>query len=243
MAGSSSGAQSKVLVAGADGCKAGWLCVTRGSATGVLASAVHASAELLIAQKQSPAVLCIDIPIGLPDRGPRDCDREARVFLKARRSSVFPSPLRPMLSAATYEDACQIGLANGGKKISKQAWAILPKVREVDLALRGRTGRVPIVREVHPEVCFAGWAGSPMRHPKKSPEGQQQRRELVAGHFGQQAYETVRQRYPRRQVADDDILDAFAALWTAERVLVGTAITLPAVPPTDRCGLPMEIVY
>lgn len=217
--------------------------MTRHSHSGEIASVVYDTAAALIAQQPSPAVLCIDIPIGLPDKGPRDCDRAARVFLRARRSSVFPAPLRPMLSVSTYENACQIGLLSTGKKISKQAWAILPKVREVDLALRGRTGAAPIIREVHPEVCFAGWAGSPMRYAKKCPEGQQQRLELVATHFGFQSYEQVRQRHPRRLAADDDIVDAFAALWTAERVLAGRAQSLPALPPRDRCGLPMEIVY
>jgi hypothetical protein len=44
------------------------------------------------------------------------------------------------------------------------------------------------------------------------------------------------------EVADDDILDAFAALWTAERIAPGEAVTLPEVPPRDRHGLPMEMV-
>ena len=40
----------------------------------------------------------------------------------------------------------------------------------------------------------------------------------------------------------DDLLDAFAALWTAERILRGEAITVPKVPPEDRYGLRMEMV-
>ncbi len=38
-------------------------------------------------------------------------------------------------------------------------------------------------------------------------------------------------------VADDDIVDAFAALWTAERILRGDACTLPAAPPRERSAL------
>jgi predicted RNase H-like nuclease len=44
-------------------------------------------------------------------------------------------------------------------------------------------------------------------------------------------------------VADDDILDAFAALWTAERITSGVAVTLPENKPLDSTGLPMRIVY
>ena len=46
-----------------------------------------------------------------------------------------------------------------------------------------------------------------------------------------------------RIAADDDILDAFAALWTAEHVVRGTAETLPhAEPPVDGAGLPMRML-
>ncbi len=235
--------ESQGLVAGVDGCKGGSLCVTRDTVTGEIASVMCPTAQALVSQQPVPAVLCIDIPIGLCDRGPRDCDVEARIFVNTRRSSVFPAPLRPMLVAETYEAVCEIGLANGGKKLSKQSWAIVSKIREVDQVLRNRTGAIPLIREVHPEVCFAAWAGSPMRHAKKGREGQKERDRLVADHFGLLAYEEVRRRFPRRLVADDDILDAFAALWTAERVLSGDALTLPAVPPTDSSGLSMEIVY
>lgn len=240
---SSRRAEPQLLVAGVDGCKGGWLCLTRDTVTGEIASAVYPAAQALFIQQPAPSVLCIDIPIGLCDRGSRDCDVTARIFVGARRSSVFPAPLRPMLAAATYGEVCEIGLANGGKKLSKQSWAIVSKIREVDEVLRNRVGAIPMIREVHPEVCFAGWASAPMRHAKKCHEGQQERHRLVAGHFGLLAYEEVRGRYPRRLVADDDILDAFAALRTAERILAGTALTLPPLPPTDRCGLPMEIVY
>jgi predicted RNase H-like nuclease len=69
------------------------------------------------------------------------------------------------------------------------------------------------------------------------------RHDLVSGHFGQNAYETIRARYPRKGVANDDILDAFAALWTAERILNGNARSLPLAPAVDSAELPMRIVY
>jgi predicted RNase H-like nuclease len=42
--------------------------------------------------------------------------------------------------------------------------------------------------------------------------------------------------------APDDVLDAFAALWSADRIARGEAINLPAIPPRDSVGLRMEIV-
>lgn len=47
---------------------------------------------------------------------------------------------------------------------------------------------------------------------------------------------------PRGQYKNDDLLDAFAALWTAERIYQGKATELPDNPPTDAFGLKMAIV-
>ena len=83
----------------------------------------------------------------------------------------------------------------------------------------------------------------PMRASKKTRVGHAQRRALVDGFFGAAAFEDVRRRFRIKEAADDDILDAFAALWTARRVLGGEAKTLPDDPPRDAAGLRMEIVY
>jgi predicted RNase H-like nuclease len=104
--------------------------------------------------------------------------------------------------------------------------------------LRELQGRVC---EVHPEVCFYAWSGGPMSHAKRTVEGRTERLELVNQHF-RMAFDRLRPTLPRGAVADDDLLDAFAALWTAERILNGTAQTIPARPPEDRFGLRMEMV-
>jgi predicted RNase H-like nuclease len=51
------------------------------------------------------------------------------------------------------------------------------------------------------------------------------------------------QNYLKKQVAEDDILDTIAALWTAERITRGACQELPENPPRDATGLPMRIVY
>jgi predicted RNase H-like nuclease len=118
------------------------------------------------------------------------------------------------------------------------------KVDEVDRALRSAPKRPDWVREVHPEVCFWAWrGGEPMPVAKKRAAGRAARRELVDAHFGAGASAEVRRQHRRADVAADDVLDAFAALWTAERIVRGEAATLPAHPPLDAHGLPMEIVY
>jgi predicted RNase H-like nuclease len=82
-----------------------------------------------------------------------------------------------------------------------------------------------------------------MRYRKTSRAGREERLGVVESYFGSGAFGAVRELYPVGRVGHDDILDAFAALWSAERVLRGDARTLPCRPPVDQRGLRMEIVY
>jgi predicted RNase H-like nuclease len=66
------------IIAGADGCRAGWICVTRDQDTGAIRSGVYPKANALIFQEPEPVVLALDVPIGLSEVGSRLCDQEAR---------------------------------------------------------------------------------------------------------------------------------------------------------------------
>jgi predicted RNase H-like nuclease len=130
--------------------------------------------------------------------------------------------------------------------MSLQAWAIVPKIREVDDLLRADPSlqaRVQArVREVHPEVCFYYLAeGRPMRHSKKRRAGREERRALLEQQSGPCVELALAEARALRS-GKDDMLDAFAALWTAERIARGLSVTLPASPPTDSFGLRMVIV-
>jgi predicted RNase H-like nuclease len=158
-----------------------------------------------------------------------------------RARAVFPAPPRAVLAASTYGDACRIGERIDGRRLCQQAWAILPKIRDVDEVL-GREPELQMwVREVHPEVSFAAWRGGrPMDHPKRTAAGRQERQAVVEAKY--RALEPLVQALPRRSAGLDDLLDACAALWTAERIARGMALVLPAPPPKDSFGLRMEIV-
>src|SRR5919107_462565 len=97
-------------------------------------------------------LIAIDMPIGLSDDGVRACDVQARKRLPGAASSVFPAPLRPVLHATDYAEACSISVAASGKALSKQAWNLVPAIRALDDAL----GEPPTDRvvEVHPELAF-----------------------------------------------------------------------------------------
>ena len=227
------------VIRGVDGCKAGWLCLsvrpgeTRPTAT------VFPDALTLFAE---PAIVTtIDIPIGLPSIDTRRVDSKARRLLGPMKSSVFPVPVRATLNATSYEQACTESYNTCGKKLSRQTFGILPRIRDVDMVLRNSPKLVGSVREIHPEACFVYWNdGRPLRYSKKTRSGFMERLEMIRKFFGSSLAD-VRAAVPHSQAADDDILDAFAALWTALRVYEGTAIRIDEPEERDAFGLPMQI--
>lgn len=190
----------------------------------------------------------IDIPIGLIDSGSkgRVCDLAARSALGfPRATSVFSAPAYPALAAKNYDHAKRLSLRAIGKKLSKQAYLITPKIREVnDFLLSNRSSGYDI-REVHPELCF--WAlndRQAMAHSKKRPAGFEERLRVLETHLPSARELAVRAigNYKRSEVAKDDILDALVAMLTAA-AREANLKTLPSSPPIDSRGLPMEMVY
>ena len=233
---------SMTWLAGVDSCRKGWFRVARNPDTGELRFDVLGGVAELLTLPPAPRVLALDIPIGLPARGARACDEQARAVLGTRRSSVFPAPIRPALAAQTRVQASEITLREDGRKVSVQAWALHPKISAVDELVR-RTGDRR-VREVHPEVCFWAWNGRrPMAAAKKTPAGKAERLALAESWLGPGILQRARGDRLKKNHADDDVLDAIAALWTAHRIADGNAETLPASPVRDDAGLPMEIVF
>jgi predicted RNase H-like nuclease len=94
---------------------------------------------------------------------------------------------------------------------------------------------------VHPEVCFREWNGrQPLTANKKKTEGKAEREALINARWPG-VHKSFLERWRRSVVARDDINDAFAALWTAERIAAGTAVRIPIEPEVDSAGRPMEM--
>lgn len=230
---------------GVDGAGPGWLAVWRG--TDHLAFARYPDPGTLWQAHSDATVVAVDIPIGLSDSGPRPSDALARDFVGARRaSSVFSAPIRPALPAGSRLEASTIQRAIDGRGVAAQAFALYPKIRQWDALLQSDKLARMRVREVHPEVSFAamrGGRGYGIAEPKRSPEGAAIRADLLAATFGADQIAALRQRVPRRIAAADDVLDALAALWSAERIAEGRAIRLPEPPTVDSAGLTTAIWY
>lgn len=201
---------------GVDGCRGGWVAAVDGGA-GTTSLVVVADIQAVLAL--GGAVVGIDIPLGLPMVGPRACDVAARARLGVRRSSVFPAPLRVVLGAGDHREAVARSVAASGKGLSVQAWNLVPKIVDAD---RHVAPGAPVV-EVHPELSFATMAGAPLRTRKREPAGRAERCALLSAPFPDVA-ERLADR--PRGCAPDDVLDAYAVLWTVRRIGGGTAEVL-----------------
>ena len=158
----------------------------------------------------------IDMPIGLPSCTRRASDGQLRVHLGARRSSIFPTPPRAVLDAVDYRDALARARDATGVGLSKQAWNLVGKIRELDALMS--PDLQPRVSEAHPESSFAELAGKPLVRRKNTREGREERTHLLLPSFPD-----VAEHLARYGAVAVDVLDAYAAAWTARRVADGTA--------------------
>ena len=228
------GTGSSGIPAGVDGCHAGWFAVLRNANTREIrhqGPVPHISNLLDIPERLS--IIAVDIPIGLLDRaevGGRNCDREARALLgQPRARSVFSPPVRSALSRGKYEGALAANRASSEAfvGISMQCFALFEKIREVDGWVVDAEKQLRI-REVHPELCFWKMHGEvSIPYSKKRRQGRNLRRELLIKEGFGGVIESAKRETLRRNVREDDILDACAACWTAVRIALNKSCVVP----------------
>lgn len=225
---------------GADGCRAGWVAVTLADDTFGPVRLFAALAQLVDGVRGAEALL-VDIPMGLKEAGEeRRCDVESRRLLGPRGSTLFRVPVRQAVYAPDHPTASAINRAATGKGLSIQSYGICPKIAEADQLLQAEPALQGWVHESHPELCFAAWNGwQPLLEKKKSPAGVQRRLGLLSRFVGnaEARFAAALERYPRSDLARDDILDAMVLALSAR----GPLVTLPAEPERDLRGLRMAI--
>ena len=279
---------SAIKYVGVDGCKAGWIGVGLRDDDGCPKVEVCKDFSSVVTCFGDACVILVDMPIGLcEDVAPRACDKEARQKLGTKRqSSVFPAPPRSFVNNVmrtpdwdwttghgkpyrdAYAEANEWHREKFGKGISSQAFGITRKIGEVDEFLRTRDANSPKIREVHPEICF--WAlneQKPMSRKKSDSEGCKERLETlrrctqdINGIDVDAMFKKARDKFTKKEVADDDIVDAIALAITAKIGCENCFQILPSHPwkcsimdiclcgfsehpPKDSKGLPMEMVY
>jgi predicted RNase H-like nuclease len=195
-------------VAGVDGTRGGWIAILLEN--GRFVADVSLTPITTTFQELGDVdVIAVDVPIGY---GPRQADAAARRFLRGAASTVFSTPPRELLEIPF----------GPGLGLSAQAHALGPRILHVT-SLAATDARI---YEVHPEVCFRAMNnGTPLRNRKKSADGALERINLLRrngielGELG-----------PSATAPLDDVLDAAAAAWSAQRIADRVAETLPNPP-------------
>lgn len=245
-------------LAGIDGCPAGWIAAfVRPEGAGCAMAVFSRFADVLTAP-QRPAVMAVDVPIGLPELGGRAAEEVVRSRLGKLKRSVFPVPSRRAVYAeigpfpdqqersAAHQRACTVAAAtsNPPKRIPIQTFAIFSKIREVDAVLRAEPALAARIYEVHPELAFWRLNGEqPLNEPKKVKSrpyapGLALRRQLLrAAGLPAELIDAA----PPKGAAADDLLDALACAAIARRIHAGIARPFPDPPSRDTYGLPMAI--
>lgn len=230
------------LVAGIDGCPAGWIAALWDGA-GHLTSRLCASFADVMALPAE--IIAVDMPIGLPETSGRPPEREVRAKIGVRRSSVFSVPSLESIRCRDYREACRINLLHSDppRRVSQQCFHLFPKMREIDALIT--PDHQSRIYESHPELAF--WImnnETPVPLAKKAKSG--------STHMGLELRKSLLRRngvpidsleasYRRRDVGPDDLIDACACTLVAWRILNRRSIRFPANPPLNARGLRMEI--
>ena len=226
-----------VPVLGVDACAAGWVGAVLEPGAPRPRIAVAATIGGLVEtvrQSLGIQVVGIDIPIGLPDDTTRRADALARKALRGKASSVFTTLTRDAYAAESRLEADAANRARSGQGVGAQAFALRPKILEVDAWVRSRP--TVMVLEVHPELSFATMAGGPLLEGKKTDEGRRARLAALAAAGLASPSVLTGPGY-----AADDVLDACAVAWTAARRAAGLATPFPDPPEVFSDGIPAAI--
>ncbi|NJC71610.1 DUF429 domain-containing protein [Planosporangium thailandense] len=219
-------------VLGIDACRAGWVAVELHD--GAFAGAYLG---LRLDELLTPAdAVGIDIPLGFLETGWREADTRAAQRLGPRRSSVFRVPPRAVWQRAPYAAANALCRELTGAGLSVQAYGLRPKVLEANTWFDA--GRYPLY-EVHPEVSFAGLAGTTLAYPKHTWAGAHLRRRLLAAG----GIDLPDELGDAGRAGPDDVLDAAAAAWSAHRIATGRGVALPDPPQLNERGQRLAIWY
>jgi predicted RNase H-like nuclease len=177
----------------------------------------------------------------------RPCDRQARNLLgRARQSTVFAPPSRPLLAAGGDYGRARELIAEerltsaAGKGLSAQAAGLIPKIAEVDELFRADPDRQGWLFECHPELSFPALSGGRTLDDKRTPHGQAERLQLLAAKFADLLEVIAATRIPSQHPDLTDVLDGYAALTTALVVRAGEQRELGG--ELDSVGVLMRMV-
>ena len=223
-----------MIALGLDGYSRGWVAVQIDGARREL-RVLGCISELLTMSFDRAG---IDMPIGLPERGLRDCDLEARMMLRPHASRVFTGARRGLWDHASHAAANQALKRRGEAGVSIQLWNLGPKILEIDESI---TPRLQLrIREAHPELVFLRLNFGRPLPSKKTEEGIAERMKLLKRERFTELKQWIAHKPPGAKA--DDILDACAAAIAARDFRSGHVLPRNGAQKDER-GLKMQIWY
>jgi predicted RNase H-like nuclease len=152
------------------------------------------------------------------------------------------------LSPLSYEELNLASKAHCGKGVSKQAFYLLPKIREAEALLASPNSDGADWLETHPELCFSSFNGAvPMEDNKKTEAGFCERKSVLARHIPARTIDRLLRNLmtsvPRAQCARDDMLDALVCGVVARLDTTGRGCLPMGKQDFDEVGMPMRICY
>ena len=175
-----------------------------------------------------------------------------RVVRETRFAKSVPAPgLRPVTERFARRPPVATAIADGIRDVGtpatregraararRYARVIPSPTSRRDMARPDEQGRESVppaggrIVEAHPEASFRELLGAALLEPKGTPDGLELRRKLLRG-----AGITIPEEMDLiGGVGRDDVLDATAVAWTAERYASGQARSLPAVGQWQHDG-------
>lgn len=144
-----------------------------------------------------------------------------------------------------YKKASETNNRIMSKKLSKQSFAIIPKIREIDKFLQTHNEWKNRIAESHPEYCFSLLNGNvPVYENKQTPEGGKRRLEILCRYYphSHEVVELFKRTYPTLSRKTDDVLDALVLALIGAIGLDAGFTSIPEFPMHDPKGIKMQIV-
>lgn len=235
--------KKEALCVGVDGCKGGWVAAV--IEQGELRIEKYGNINELVAKYPKFDNMIIDMVIGLPadqkqyDNRP---DSTARRLIVPRTSTIFAVPSRQAVYEETEEAQIKANRSALGKGLAKQTMAIIPKMRELDIFLSENDRYKNVIKESHPEVCFARLNGAVVMTKKSEMHGLMERVQILSQYFPDLSVDSISVRAKELHCNRDDIVDAVCLAVTANLDFQEDTEVIPKNVLVDNHGLKMQMV-
>lgn len=226
---------------GVDGCKGGWIeaILKRGK----LEINKFNNIDEIVNEHSDFDDFLIDMVIGLQSSKnhvrPDTC---ARQIIKKRTSAIFPAPCRQAVYANTIAEAYDENERVLGKKFTPLTVGIIPKIKELDSFLQKNQKYKNVIRESHPEVCFARLNGEALLSKKSDNDGIVERFNLLTRYLPDLSLTNLYALAKNLKCSIDDIVDAICLSITSNVAAQGYFEIIPQIPMEDETNLLMQMV-